>query len=256
MTGIRIAILCFLPFSLAVPRKSHSTGTSGRSCRTPAFDVMVPMPVRGWRTCDLDIREEALKPKRNGTPIVPGDPDHSEIIQRIFAKDGRVMPPPYAHKELTRTQKDTIRRWVAQGAKYEGHWSYQPVTRPPVPALNGARSNEPDRRLHPSPFGRGKIKAVPRSGSPYVDPSRNARSDRPCSDTRRNRGLRRRQSPDAYEKLVDRLTRHTGLRGKTGRPLARRGPVRRYRRISQRRDTPGLALPRLCAALVPRQQAV
>jgi len=86
----------------------------------------------------LDIREEALKPKRNGTPIVPGDIEHSEIIQRVFAKDGRVMPPPFAHKELTEMQKNTIRRWVEQGAKYETHWSYVPVTRPALPAAQGA----------------------------------------------------------------------------------------------------------------------
>jgi hypothetical protein len=91
----------------------------------------------------LDLREEALKPKRNGTPIVPGDPEHSEIIQRIFAKGARVMPPPYAHKELTEKQKDTIRRWVEQGAKYEIHWSYVPVTRPLVPKVSGTAVDNP-----------------------------------------------------------------------------------------------------------------
>src|ERR1700750_3179417 len=64
----------------------------------------------------LDLREEALKPRKNGTPIVPGDPQQSEIVQRIFAKDARVMPPPFSHKTLTDVQKETIRRWVEQGA--------------------------------------------------------------------------------------------------------------------------------------------
>src|SRR5438093_4757279 len=42
----------------------------------------------------LDLREEALKVRRNGTPIVPGRPDESLIIKRIFADDpARVMPP-------------------------------------------------------------------------------------------------------------------------------------------------------------------
>ena len=50
------------------------------------------------------------------------------------------MPPQYAHKELTAAQKDTIRRWVAEGAKYEGHWAYQPVKRPPVPAVPDAKA--------------------------------------------------------------------------------------------------------------------
>ena len=82
----------------------------------------------------LDIRDEALKPRKAGIiPIVPGDPDQSAIIQRIFAKDARIMPPPFAHKELTAAQKETIRRWVAEGAIYEGHWAYQPVKRPAVP---------------------------------------------------------------------------------------------------------------------------
>src|SRR6266852_9276642 len=82
----------------------------------------------------LDIRDEAIRPTRSGrTPIVPGDPDHSEIIARILASGAKVMPPTSAHKELTEKQKDTIRRWVAEGAVYEGHWAYQPVARPAVP---------------------------------------------------------------------------------------------------------------------------
>src|ERR1700760_4541188 len=58
----------------------------------------------------LDIRDEALKATPTGvTPIVPGDPDHSAIVQRVFASNpARIMPPNYAHKELTPAQKDTI----------------------------------------------------------------------------------------------------------------------------------------------------
>jgi hypothetical protein len=83
----------------------------------------------------LDIRDEALKTTKSGvTPIVPGDPDHSAIIQRVFATDRKIMPPAAAHKELTPAQKATIRQWVAEGAKYEGHWAYQPVQHYQVPA--------------------------------------------------------------------------------------------------------------------------
>src|SRR5262245_16332965 len=72
----------------------------------------------------LDIREEALKPRRNGTPIVPGQPGESLIITRIFAEDpARVMPPAAVHKELTLAQKNTIKQWIAQGAEYEGQWA-------------------------------------------------------------------------------------------------------------------------------------
>ncbi len=83
----------------------------------------------------LDLRAEAIKPLKNGTaPIVPGDPERSAIIKRIFAPNAALrMPPQYAHKELTEAQKDTVRRWVAEGAVYQGQWSYMPVVRPNVP---------------------------------------------------------------------------------------------------------------------------
>src|ERR1044071_6298108 len=73
----------------------------------------------------LDVRDQALKKNKAGlAPIVPGEPDKSAIIARIFATDGKVMPPKYAHKELTEKQKQTIKQWVAEGAQYEGHWSW------------------------------------------------------------------------------------------------------------------------------------
>ena len=85
----------------------------------------------------LDIREEALKPRPSGAiPIVPGDPDKSAIIQRIFAEDPAMrMPPKFAHKELTAAQKELMRRWVAEGAKYEGHWAFEPIRRPDAPEI-------------------------------------------------------------------------------------------------------------------------
>src|SRR4029450_1366675 len=106
-----------------------------------------PGPARDAREADLrlDIRDEAIKPTRSGrTPIVPGDPDKSEIIARISASGPRAMPPASAHKELTAKQKDTLRRWVAEGAVYEGHWADQPVARPAVPnASDPSRANNP-----------------------------------------------------------------------------------------------------------------
>src|SRR4051794_3282234 len=93
----------------------------------------------------LDIRDEAIKPTKRGiTPIVPGEPDKSAIIARVFATDGKVMPPKYAHKELTEKQKQTIRAWSAEGAPYEGHWSWQPIRRPEEAKMaDGKRGGNP-----------------------------------------------------------------------------------------------------------------
>jgi hypothetical protein len=81
----------------------------------------------------LDVREAALATTEGGVvPIVPGDPDSSAIIERIF-DSGDPMPPESAHKPLTDEQKDLFRRWVAEGAVYEPHWAYAPLNRPPLP---------------------------------------------------------------------------------------------------------------------------
>lgn len=84
----------------------------------------------------LDIREEALKAAKSGEfPIVPGQPEKSELVRRILTDDrDEQMPPPKAHKTLTAAQKELLRKWVAQGAEYQIHWAYLPIQRPPVPA--------------------------------------------------------------------------------------------------------------------------
>jgi len=87
----------------------------------------------------LDLREEALKPAKSGEiPIVPGKPDESLVIQRIFTEDeDDLMPPAKAHKELSASQKDLFRRWVAEGAVYEAHWAYTPLVKPAPPPVGG-----------------------------------------------------------------------------------------------------------------------
>ncbi len=63
--------------------------------------------------------------------IVPGKPDESEAVKRLFTDDqDELMPPPDAHKILTERQKQLIKKWISQGAKYEDHWAYQKVSRP------------------------------------------------------------------------------------------------------------------------------
>ena len=91
----------------------------------------------------LDVRAAALEAPAGGVlPIVPGDPDSSAIIQRIFDADDP-MPPESAHKPLSEAQKELFRRWVAEGAGYEPHWAYAPLSRPDVPA-GGAAQNPID----------------------------------------------------------------------------------------------------------------
>ncbi|MES2595119.1 MAG: PSD1 and planctomycete cytochrome C domain-containing protein [Verrucomicrobiota bacterium] len=82
----------------------------------------------------LDVREDAIKPTSEGTiGIVPGHPEKSSIIQRLFDEEDP-MPPKKSHKTLTAEQKELFRRWVAEGAVYEKHWAFAPIKKPEAPA--------------------------------------------------------------------------------------------------------------------------
>jgi len=86
----------------------------------------------------LDLHEPALAGGRSGFPaIVPGKPEESELIARIFSTDPEeIMPSPDDHKTLTAAQKDLIRRWVAEGAPWGEHWAFSPPVRPSIPTIS------------------------------------------------------------------------------------------------------------------------
>lgn len=80
----------------------------------------------------LDVRDDAVE---SGS-IVPGDPDSSVMLDRIFSDDpDEVMPPPHAKKTLSADQKALLKRWIAAGGEYEPHWSFIPPARPDLPAV-------------------------------------------------------------------------------------------------------------------------
>ncbi|MDG2125442.1 MAG: hypothetical protein P8J87_17190, partial [Verrucomicrobiales bacterium] len=61
----------------------------------------------------LDIREPALRPAKSGqVAVVPGQPDDSELVRRIFSTDpDERMPPPSSNKQLDAPQKKRLKRW-------------------------------------------------------------------------------------------------------------------------------------------------
>jgi len=155
----------------------------------------------------LDIREEAVKPAGSGkTPIIPGKPEESEIIRRIFsAEASQIMPPVFAHKTLSQSQKNTIRQWVAEGARYEGHWSFQPIRRPAVPDVaQEAIRNPIDAFI--------QVRLAKEGLTPSTEADRRTLIRRVTLDltglppTRAEvEAFLMDQSPDAYVKLVNRL---------------------------------------------------
>lgn len=71
----------------------------------------------------------------SGVPIVsPGKPDDSELIYRITTSDeDDRMPPADEHEALTDEQIALFKQWIDEGAKWSGHWAFQPPVRPSAP---------------------------------------------------------------------------------------------------------------------------
>ena len=85
----------------------------------------------------LDTLEAARKGGKSGDPaIVPGKPEQSAVLKRLQTTDpDDHMPPAEFHKVLTAAQVDTVRRWIAEGAEYQGHWAFQEPRKAAVPAI-------------------------------------------------------------------------------------------------------------------------
>jgi hypothetical protein len=141
-------------------------------------------------------------------PVVrPGQGGESELLRRInAADDDERMPPLRTNRKLTAAQKDVLRRWIAEGAAWGKHWAYETPARPPLPPVRNVAwpRNAIDHfilarleheGLNPSPEASREtlIRRVTLdlTGLPPTPAEVNAfRADR---------------SPDAYERLVDRL---------------------------------------------------
>ncbi|WP_435006079.1 DUF1553 domain-containing protein [Tundrisphaera lichenicola] len=162
-------------------------------------------PDSGSRKADLrlDKREAAIE----AGALKPGNAEESEMILRVLSEDPEeVMPPPEAKKPLTAEQKDILKRWVASGAEYQPHWAFIAPVRPEPPAVQDAGwvKNPIDRfllakmeekGLTPSPEANRRVLArrasLDLTGLPPTPPVVEAF----VND----------DSPDAYEKYVDRL---------------------------------------------------
>ena len=156
----------------------------------------------------LDNREAALQSGESGqVTIIPGQPEASALVARIFSTDAdEQMPPPKSNRHLSDAQRDLLKRWIAGGAKYESHWAFVPPQ----------RTAPPD--CEPAGWGRNPIDR-------FVLAKLNGRQIQPSPEADRATLLRRLSldltglpptpeevdaflgdaAPDAYERVVERL---------------------------------------------------
>ncbi len=166
---------------------------------------------------------DMLRPGKSGKiPVVRGDAAASEMIHRLLSKDPDERMPkngkPLADQEIA-----TLKQWINEGAAWEKHWSYRPVESPEVPSVRTIGNlfgllnrrevqwvqNEIDQfvlqkmrdhRLSPSPKA-NKATLIRRvsldlTGLPPTE--------------QEVRAFEKDLSPNAYEKVVDRLLQAPG----------------------------------------------
>lgn len=233
-TGLRV-IVCMVRSIVPIRRMSCCLGLililSGRAVGAPvAFNREVrPILAEHCFACHgpdaqqrkaglrLDLRDGAtVRLKSGATAVVPGDPLGSALIHRIDTLSADdLMPPPEFQKPLTTREKDTLRRWIQEGATYEIHWALLPPQRvdPPAVQLRRWPRNPVDH------FVLAQLEARKWTPSPEADRPTLLRrlsldlTGLPPTPAERDAFLADR-SPRAYERVVDRLlsSEHYGER--------------------------------------------
>ena len=153
----------------------------------------------------------------SGAAVMAGQPDESRLFERVSANEATERMPPEG-EPLSAAQIELLRAWIRDGAKSpeseqaeadpREHWAFQPPRRPAVPSLGDRSSgtNPIDAFLDAELVRHG---LTPRPAAPkqvllrrvYLDliglpPTREELQAFLADD-----------SPDAYEKVVDRLLR-------------------------------------------------
>lgn len=155
----------------------------------------------------LDIRDGAFADREGAAPVVPGQPEQSELYRRISTQDASSrMPPPDFGRSLNPDEVERLRQWIAQGARWDEHWAFVPPVRPSIPEVDDA--NWPRSPI--DRFVLAKLEQADLRPSPEADkttlirrvtldltglPPTPSEVDAFLADT----------SPQAYERVVDRL---------------------------------------------------
>ena len=146
----------------------------------------------------LHLREKAISvlEKSDERAITPGDREESSLWHRINSTDpDEKMPPPESNHKLTKEEIDLIGKWIDEGAEYQGHWSFEPLSPQQGSIDEFIRSKLRKVGLNPSPKASREILirrlSLDLTGLP---PSQDAIES-----------FIKDKSSNAYERLVDQL---------------------------------------------------
>jgi mono/diheme cytochrome c family protein len=150
----------------------------------------------------LDDREAAI----DKAALAPGKPADSELLNRVAlpADDPHRMPPAAVSDPLTPEQVAKLRAWIEQGAEYTPHWAFVPPKRPEIPKTSRRITNPIDAFVLARLEGAG-LKPSPEADKPTLVRRVTLDLTGLLPTPEEVEAFLRDDSPDAYEKVVDRL---------------------------------------------------
>ena len=170
----------------------------------------LPRPGRDGQKIKLRLDSEAAALADLGKgrrAVVPNHPEQSELVRRITAEDEfERMPPASSGHKLSSREIELLTEWIRQGAKWQQHWAFISPTRPELPKVKNTAwtKNAIDY------FILARLEAEGLKPSPEADRATLLRrvsfdlTGLPPSPKELDDFLND-KSPDAYEKVVDRL---------------------------------------------------
>jgi hypothetical protein len=155
----------------------------------------------------FDSKESSFADLGGYQAIVAGDPNASELVNRISSDDeDERMPPEHIGKPLKDSEIELLKRWIEEGATWEDFWAYTPPSKKEVPSV----SNQDWSRHWIDRFVLSRLESKGLSASPPADKVTLVRRiyfdliGLPPTPEEVAEFVND-QSPEAYPKLVDKL---------------------------------------------------
>ncbi|MGY8653559.1 MAG: PSD1 and planctomycete cytochrome C domain-containing protein [Verrucomicrobiia bacterium] len=155
----------------------------------------------------LDIDSDVFVDRDGHKAIEPGKPDASELYRRLVTTDhDDLMPPPEAKKTLEPSEIATVRRWIEQGAQYEGNWAFISPSKPILPSIKQTdwARNEIDYFIAARNESDGLAQSAEASRESLIRRATFDLTGLPPTRDEVNAFVND-ASPNAYERMIDRL---------------------------------------------------
>nr|WP_143547757.1 PSD1 and planctomycete cytochrome C domain-containing protein [Rhodopirellula sp. SM50] len=145
MNSIRVAVSSLAVLLVGFGRPMHGADPQSPATLDFAADIR-PILSDACYHChgpDANAREGGFRLDDRQEALDSGVLSSGDMLERLTSDDPDVrMPPPDSNRRLRRRDRETLKRWLAEGADWpqdDRHWAFIPPLRPDLPAVEDSR---------------------------------------------------------------------------------------------------------------------